>query len=547
MKNFLTTPIVFVVIYIFAIISQTDACTSMIVTKGASKDGSVMVTYTCDGEYHPILRHALAADHKPGDSLEITDRNDKIIGKVKQVEHTYAYVGLMNEYQLFIGETTTVGREELKNPDGLLAYWDLIRLALQRAKTAREAIKVMTDFVETYGYRSWGESFSIADKKEAWIMEMIGPGKGGKGAIWVAMKVPNGYIAAYANKMRIGKIPKNDPKNCIYSKNIFSFAQEKGYYDPKSKKPFLFNVAYGPDDPKNLRYCSTRVWSIFSRAAPSKKFSPDYHRSVEGAKPYPLWVKPDKKLSLSDVFALMRSHYEGTDFDMTKGITAGPYGTPNRWRPLSWMVDSVEYSWERPLSTMQTGASYVSQSRSHLPDAIGGVLWYGVDDTYFACYTPLYCCIDVIPKSYTVGSLQEFTWESAWWVFNFVSNYAHLKYSYMAPEVVAVRKELEGTFMALQPTIEKTALSLAKTNKKQLVRYLTNYSVTNAEMVVSRWRKLGEDLMVKYNDGYVKDEKGKPLEKGYPEEWLKRVIKDNPEKVHLKKKKEETPKSRLVD
>jgi len=196
---------------------------------------------------------------------------------------------------------------------------------------------------------------------------------------------------------------------------------------------------------------------------------------------------------------------------------------------------------------MQTGYSFVSQSRSHLPDAIGGVLWYGVDDTYFTCYTPLYCCIDALPKSYTVGSLQNFTWESAWWVFNFVSNYTHLKYSYMAPEVVTVQKEIEGTFLALQPTIEKTALSLEKTDKKQMQRYLTNYSVTNAEMVVSRWRDLGEELMVKYNDGFVKDETGKPCEKGYPEDWLKKVIRDEPKKVHLKKKKEGAPGSKLID
>lgn len=547
MKNILSISIVFIVIYILSLISQTEACTSMIVTKGASKDGSVMVTYTCDGEFHPILRRAPAADHKPGDSLDITDWYGKFHGKVKQVEHTYAYVGLMNEHQLVIGETTFEGRGELRNPDGLLHYKDLMTLALQRAKTAMEAIKVMTGLVEEYGYRASGESFSIADKKEAWIMEIIGPGKGGKGAIWVAMKVPNGYISCHANKARIGKFPLNDPKNCLYSKNVISFAKEKGYYDPKSKKPFLYNEAYCPSDPKNRRFCSTRVWSIFSRAAPSKKFSPDYHRSVKGAKPYPLWIKPEKKLSVADVFALMRGHYDGTDCDLTKGTAAGAYGTPNRWRPLSWTVDSVEYAWERPISTMQTGYSFVSQSRSHLPDAVGGVLWYGVDDTYFTCYTPLYCCIDALPRSFTVGSLQEFTWESAWWIFNFVSNYAHLKYSYMAPEVVAVQKELEGTFLALQPTIEKTALSLVKTNKKQMKRYLTNYSVTNAEMVVSRWRDLGEDLMVKYNDGFVKDEAGKPREKGYPEGWLKKVIKENPGKVNLKKKKEGAPESKLID
>ncbi len=526
---------------------STNACTNLLVTKGASKDGSVMITYTCDGEFHPHLKRVSSADHKPDDSLEITDWRGKVHGKIPQVPHTYAYVNLINEHQLALSETTFDGREELKNPEGMLSYWNLMILALERAKTAREAIKVMTDLVEKYGYRSTGETFSIADKKEAWLMEMIGPGPGGTGAIWVAWKVPNGYISSHANKARIGTFPLKDPKNCIYSKNVISFAEDKGYYDPKSKEPFRFCEAYCPDTPKNRRFADTRVWSIFDRAAPSLKLSPDFHRAVDGAKPYPLWIKPDKKISLSDVFALMRGHYENTDFDMTKGIDAGPYNSPNRWRPLMWTHDSVEYAWERPISTQQTGYSFVSQSRSFLPDGVGGVLWYGVDDTWMTCYTPLYCSIDAIPESFTVGELGKFSWESAWWTFNFVSNFANLKYSYMEPDILAVQKEIEGNLLALQPAVEKTAAALAKNDPELMKRYLTDYSVSQAELTVKRWKELGEYLMTKYNDGYVKDENGRPKEKGYPDSWIKRVLKERPKQFRLKEKKEKVPESKLID
>ncbi len=509
------------------------ACTNLIVTRGASKDGSVMVTYTCDGEFHPHLLYVRAEDYGPDDYYEIKDWSGKVRGKVKQVPHTYAVVNLMNEHQVVIGETTFDGREELRNPDGMLHYWVLMRLALQRAKTAREAIKVMTGLVEECGYASTGESFSIADPKEAWLMEMIGPGPGGKGAIWVARRVPDGYICSHANMSRIGEFPTNDPDNCMYSENVISFAIEKGYYDPDSGKPFSFRDAYHPPTPQTLRYTATRVWSIFRRAAPSKDWPPDYHRAVKGADPYPLWIKPDQKLSLADVFDLMRDHYEGTDYDMTKGVDAGPYGTPNRWRPMTWEVDGIEYSWERPISTQQTGFSFVSQSRSWLPNSIGGVLWYGVDDTYTTCYVPLYCGINEVPKAYAYGSLREFSWDSAWWVFNFVANFANLKYSYMIKDIRKVRDELEGTLITLQPEVEKTALELSKKKPEMLIRYLTDYSVSHAELVVDRWRELGEYLLAKYNDGYVKNEKGHPEERGYPEAWLRNVLELRPEQFKL--------------
>lgn len=523
------------------------ACTNLLVTKGASIDGSVTITYTCDGEFHPHLRYTPAADYAAGDSLEIWDWGGDLRGRIKQVDHTYAHVDLMNEHQLAICETTFDGRLDLQNENGLLHYWDLMQLGLERAKTAREAIDVMTGLVEEYGYRSTGESFSIADTEEAWIMEMIGPGPDGHGAIWVAVRVPDGYIACHANKARIGEFPMDDPDNCVYSENVVSFAVENGFYDPSSGEPFRFCEAYCPATPRNCRYADARVWSIFRRAAPSAVLPPDYHRAMDGAEPYPLWLKPDEKLSVSDVFSLMRDHYEGTDYDMTKGVDAGPYGCPVRWRPMAWTVDGQEHVWERPISTQQTGFSFVSQSRSWLPDPIGGLLWYGVDDTYTTCYIPLYCGITDVPESFATGTLQRFSWDSAWWVFNFVANYANLRYSYMAPEIIEVQSEIESDFLERQPVVEKTALDLATKDPDMMVRYLTDYCVSHGEMVVKRWRELGEHLITKYNDGYIKDEDGRPQEQGYPDGWLQAVAKTRPGHFRLKKKAEDVPESRLID
>ncbi|MBU0641186.1 MAG: C69 family dipeptidase [Planctomycetes bacterium] len=523
------------------------ACTNLLVTKGASADGSVIITYTCDGEFHPHLSYVPAADYEPGEFLEIKDWSGKLRGKIKQVPHTYAVVGLMNEHQLVISETTFSGREELQNPEGLLHYWDLMQLALQRARTAREAIQVMTDLVAEYGYRSTGESISLADTKEAWILEMIGPGPGGKGAHWVALRIPDGYISCHANKARIGEFPLDDPQNCLYSEHVISFAIERGYYHPQSGEPFRYCEAYCPSTPQNRRYGDTRVWSFLRRVAPSQNFSPDYHRAVPGAAPYPLWVKPDRKLSLADVFVLMRDHYEGTDFDMTRGVDAGPHGTPNRWRPIVWNVAGVEHAWERPISTQQTGFTFVSQSRDWLPNPIGGVYWYAVDDTYFCCYVPLYCGIDALPESYTVGSLGEFSWDSAWWVFNFVANYANLRYADMRDDIWVVQRDLEGTLLALQPAVERAAVELARSDPQLLTRYLTDYSVAHAELVVKRWRALGEHLIRKYNDGYVQDERGRPQEQGYPESWLRKVLRERPEQFRLPANPTGVPESKLED
>ena len=536
-----------ILLFFLFITSAAYACTNLLVTKGASKDGSVIITYTCDGEFHPHLKIIPAADHNPGDSLEIKTWGGKVLGKIHQPAHTYKVVGLMNENQVSFSETTFSGREELRNPDGLLHYWQLMKLALQRAKTAREAIDIIVALVNQYGYSSTGESFSIGDPNEAWYMEIIGPGPGGEGANWVAMKIPDGYISAHANKARIGEFPLNDPENCIYAKDVISFAIEKGYYDPDSGEPFRYCEAYCPDTPRNRKYADTRVWSLFRRAAPSMNLSADFHRGDENAKPYPLWIKPDKKLSMEDVFTLMRDHYEGTPYDMTKGIDAGPFGSPNRWRPMPWQVDGREYVWERPISTQQTGFSFVAQSRSWLPDGIGGVFWYGLDDTYTSCYFPLYCSIDDLPPSTMVGSLKEFSWDSAWWMFNLVANYANLKYSYMIQDIQKVQQKLEGSFLSGQSEVEKKALELAEVNSDSMKKYLTEYSVTRGNLVFAEWKKLAVFLITKYNDGFVQEKPGWAKEKGYPEPWLRRVLNERPDQFILKDKKEGVEESELID
>ncbi len=541
---------VFLFLIIFTVVltaARLNACTSILVTKGASKNNSVMITYACDGEFHPHVKITPAADHQPGDSLKIQYWGGKLTGKIAQPAHTYKVVGLMNEHQLVIGETTFSGREELQNPQGLLPYWTLMNLALQRARTAREAVEIMGKLVEEYGYRSTGETFSIGDTNEAWIMEMIGPGPGGKGAEWVALRIPDGYISCHANKSRISTFPLDDSENCLYSKNVISLAVEKGYYNPKSGRPFRFNEAYCPDTPRNRRYADTRIWSIFRRSAPSRNFSADYHRGAPQAEPYPLWIKPDKKLDVKDVFGLMRDHYEGTPYDMTKGIDAGPYGSPNRWRPISWKVDSMEYVWERPISTQQTGFSFVSQSRNHLPDAVGGVLWYGLDDTYTSCYMPLYCSINELPSELVMGKLSEFSWDSAWWIFNLVANYANLKYSYMIIDIQKVQSALEDEMLGVQPAVEEAAAQLAKKNPDLAERFLTDYSVSHVKIVVQRWKELARHIIAKYNDGYVQDQPGRPMEKGYPESWLRRVLKERPQQFKLKENLNKTQESKLVD
>lgn len=509
------------------------ACTSILVSKGASKKGAPMISYSCDGEFHTYPKIIPAADHKPGSMHEIRGWRG-VIGRIPQVPHTYRVVGHMNEHQLAIGETTFDGRKELVNPKGMFHYYPLMMITLQRAKTAREAIKVMGDLVEKYGYRSSGESISIADKNEAWLLEIVGPGPGGKGAHWVAVRIPEGEICATANMSRIREFPLNDPERAVYSKNVIKFAIDKGYYNPKSGKPFSFSEAYNPPTDEQVRYSSRRIWSIFRRTKPSAKFSPDYSSNKKGTKPYPLTIKPDRKLDVRDVIALHRDHYEGTEFDMTKDVLAGPFGSPDRWRPMKWKADGKTYAWERPISTQQAAFVFVSESRSDLPDEIGGIYWYGIDTPYTSVFVPFYSSITEMPDVYSRGTIKRYTRDSAWWVFNFVSNYANLRYSYMIKDLQKVQKELEDLEFALQPSIELAAKDLLKRNPKLVSRFLTKYCGENATSVVKRWNELGDFLVTKYNDGYIQNEKHRAKEVGYPVEWLRKEVKAKGKRHRLK-------------
>lgn len=524
--------------FTISMIQSAFCCTNILVSKGASTDGSVMISYNADaGGFMEPLFYQAAQDYKPGEMTDVYDWDThKYLGKIKQVAHTYQVIGNMNEHQVSVGETTFGGREVLHDTTGKVDYGSLMYLALQRAKTAREALKVMTDLANEHGYYSEGESFSVADCNEAWILEMIGKGPGSNGAIWVARRVPEGYICAHANQARIREVPLNDPENCIYSPDIIDFAVKKGFYDPKSGKPFSFVDAYCPLEPGALLACESRVWSIFRRSAPSQNFSPDYWRAVKGAEPYPLFIKPDKKLGVKDVMSFMRDHFEGTEFEMTSGLEAGPYGCPYRWKPLGWKADGdtvTEYYWERPISTQQTAFSFVSQMRSNMPREIAGVFWYSVDDTYSNVYMPLYCSMTRPPESYTTNSIADFSLQSGFWVFDLVANLAYTKYSYIIKDIQAVQSELENKFLAFQPAIEKAAMELYNNDKQLAVDFLTDYSVNQAEMTLVRWRQLWKSLVVKYNDGYINDvtlEHGRhPKGVGYGNPYIKRILEDKPD------------------
>jgi dipeptidase len=517
---------------------DTLACTNILVTKGASADGSTMITYAADShELYGELYFTPAGVHPFGSMREIVEWDTgKTLGRIPQVPVTYQVLGNMNEHQVAVGETTWGGRKELQVPAGILDYGSLMWIALERGKTAREAIDVITKLTDEFGYASEGESLSIADPNEAWVMEIIGKGEKQKGAVWVAMRVPDGMIAGHANQPRVRQFPRNDPKNAVFSKDVVSFAREKGWFTGKDEE-FSFADVYSPLRGGTLRACDARVWSVFRRAAPSLNLSSDWILAVPGAKPMPFAVKPDKKLTTKDVMELMRDHFEGTELDMTKDIGAGPFKAPYRWRPMGFKVDGVEYVNERAISTQQTGYSFVAQLRSFIPPPVGGVLWFGVDDTYSTVYTPMYASIREVPKSFAVGTADfgAFSWDSAFWVFNFVSNLAYSRYSDMIQDVRRVQGELEGRFLSEQPEIEKTALKLAADSPAAARDYLTKYSVTSAEGVVARWRKLGEFLLWKYLDGNVRDTQGKVTHPRYPDEWYRAIAKDGGDRLKQRK------------
>jgi len=536
MKKYLLLTTAFMIL-LFQVRDLSRACTSVLVSKGASKTGAPLISYSCDGEFHPRIRIIPAARYQPGEMAEIRGWR-KVLGKIPQVSHTYKVMGLMNEHQLSLGETTFGGREELINPDAMFHYYPLMLITLQRARTAREAIKVMTGLVEKYGYRSEGESISIADKKEAWLLEIVGTGPGGKGAVWVTRRLPDGMISATANMSRIHTVPLNDPRNCLYSKNVIDFAIQKGYYKPGSGKPFSFSRAYNPPTEEQIRYSDRRIWSIFRRLAPSRNFSPQYSNGRGKGSPYPLWIKPDKKLDVRDVIALHRDHYEGTEYDMTRDVLSGPFGSPDRWRPMKWEVNNRKYTWERPIATQQAAFVYVSEPCPKLPEELGGILWYGIDNPYTNFFIPLYTSITRLPESYTTGSLSGYTRESAWWTVNFVANFANLRYRYMIKDIQSVQKEIEDIGFGRQEAIESASIQLSQSKGMDFaIAFLTKYCIDNAEMNVRRWQKLGDHLITKYNDGYIQDKNHRGQEVGYPKSWLKKEVKKNGKKRRITSEK----------
>ncbi len=525
-----------IIIFTITLTTKTYACTNLIVTKGASSDKSVMITYSADSyNMYGELYHYKAAIYPDGATRKIYEWDTgKFLDIISEARETYNVVGNINEHQVVIGETTFGGRRELRNKKGIIDYGSLMYIALQRSKSAREAIKIMTDLVAEYGYYSSGESFSIGDKNEAWILEIIGKGEGNKGAVWVARKIPDGYISGHANKARITNFPLDDNENCIYSKDVISFAKEKGYFSGEDKD-FSFADAYDPLDFGGIRYCDARVWSMFRRASKNMdKYLP--YIKGESLERMPLWIKPTKKLSVHDVMQLMRDHYEETELDMTKGIAAGPYNMPYRCSPLSFEVDGDTYFNERPISTYQTGFSFVSQSRSHLPDEIGGVLWFGVDDTYMTVYTPMYCSIKELPYNYqeNLASLGKFNWDSIFWVFNAVSNFIYPRWSLAIDDLVRKQNELEGEFLSNQKTIESTAQSLLNKSKGECVNYLTNYSNKVGLLTYNTWKEFFEFINMKYMDGVIKDEYGKPKRVGYPIEFQKLIAKEGGDAIKYK-------------
>ncbi|MBM4320637.1 MAG: dipeptidase, partial [Deltaproteobacteria bacterium] len=460
--------------------SPVEACTSILVSKGASADGSTMITYAADShELYGSLEFLPAGQHAPGEKLDVHDwDHGTFLGKIPQVEKTFSVVGLINERQVAIGETTFGGREELVDPNGGVDYGSLMKLALQRAATAREAIRVIDELAQAHGYASKGESFSISDPTEVWLMEMVGKGPEEKGMVWVARRIPDGHVSAHANQARIRTFPRNDPASCLFSPDVVSFARKKGYFAGKDED-FSFADAYAPLDGESLRVCEARVWNVFRRIAPAATPPIDYVLAVPDARPLPLWVRPEKKLAVADVIGLMRDHFEGTPLDLSKGVGAGPYALPYRWRPMTWVLDGVKYVNERAISTQQTGFSLLAQARSTLPDPVGGVLWFGVDDTYSTVYLPFYCGLRSIPRGFAAGvaTLHTFSWESAFWIFNWVANFAYSRYSDMIGDIQVVQRELESGFFARQAEVDSAARALYAQSPELARDYLTRYSL----------------------------------------------------------------------
>ncbi|MBS4764676.1 C69 family dipeptidase [Alistipes sp. kh20] len=543
-----------------------SACTNFIVTKGASTDGSVMVTYAADSHaLYGALYHTPAGKYKAGTMLPVYEWDTgRYLTDIPQVKETYSTIGNMNEHSLIIGETTYGGRRELEDSTGRMDYGSLIYITLQRAKTAREAIGVIAELANTYGYASSGESFSIADPDEAWIMELIGKGckldaKGEntrKGIVWVARRIPDGYVSAHANQARITTFPKDDPENCLYSPDVVSFAREMGYYDGPDAD-FSFCDAYAPLDFGALRACEARVWAFFRTVADDMDQYVDYAMGHNKENRMPLWVKPRAKVSPKTVFDCMRDHYEGTPMDMTTDIGAGGHNCPYRWRPMEFEVDGVKYVNERATATQQTGFWFVAQARPGVTDDMG-ILWFGVDDAATSCLTPIFCSAQEVPECFREGngSMLEYSPTSAFWLFNRTTNFAYMRYDMIAADIRKVVDKWENEMLE---NVQQVNARVGRMSPAARRNYLTQLSVETAQQLFDRWQKLNGYLLVKYVDGNVKSEHGDVLSfldgeggpahfvdngngkqipdkiqfPGYNEKWKRAVAADNGETLRV--------------
>lgn len=562
--------------------TKASACTNFLVTKGASVDGSTMISYAADSHVlYGELYHYPAADYPEGAMRDLYDWDSgRYLGQIPEVRHTYNVVGNMNEWQLAIGETTYGGLECLWEGEGLMDYGTLIYISLQRCKTAREAIRNIAELTAKYGYISEGESFSIADTEEVWIMELIGKGKFEKGMVWVARRIPDGYVSGHANQARITQFPlakKNKTSltskdfkkfmtdmnvDCIYAEDVISFAKKNNLYFGKDED-FSFSDVYAPVDFSGARACEIRVWAMFNQVTDGMDAYWDYAtgRDIKRAKPYvqgeaqtienfpsnrmPLWVKPTQKVSVLDMMRFMRDHLEGTELDMSKDLGAGPFHCPYRWRPMGFEVDGVEYVHERTTATQQTGFSFVTQSNANRIPEIGGIIWWGVDDCANTVYCPMYTCMTEIPLCYRVGngSMMEWSDTAGFWIFNQVSNWAYTKYDYIHPEIEAKQAEYEGGWVKSVQNINTKAAEIYAKDPAEAVRFLTKYSNTEAMRLCADWKVFYQYLFVKYMDGNVKTARQVPEgykyyapkveQPKYSDEFYKAIIEQTGDKLKV--------------
>ena len=536
-------------------VSEAEACSNFIVGKKASVDGSVMCSYSADdyGMFQNLC-HYPAAKHAKGEMRKIFDwDSNKYYGEIPEVAETYNVIGNINEWQVTIGETTYGGREEMVDSTGIMDYGSLIYVALQRSKTAREAIKVMTTLANTYGYNSGGETFTICDPNEAWIMEMMGKGAGSKGAVWVALRIPDDAICAHANQSRIGKFNMKDKKNVMYAKDVVSFARSKGWFQGKDAD-FSWKMAYAKPDFSGRRFCDARAWAMLNHFYDMSPYLDWALGKNPDAQDMPLWVVPNKKVSVKDVENVMRDHYEGTPLSVADGsdIGGGIWEMPYRPTPLMYKVDGKQYFNERPVSTQQSGFVFVSQMRSWLPREIGGVFWFANDDANMAAFTPVYCSMTQRPECYNTPGVDavHFSKKNAYWVCNMTSNMVYPRYSLMFPTLKEVRDSLDNSYFAAQAGVEKKAQELYAQNPQAAVKYLNDYSVEKAQQMLARWNQLFEFMVVKYNDMIIKptDKNGTfkktpyglgatPVRSGYPEKFAKQLVKQSGDKFLVPEEK----------